>query len=215
MRRGGFSNSLRLERIGAWPHGTLDQGVTAIRRVAPDTTARTWQAAAATQYQMGVVYALLGEENLAFDCLNQALQIQTTILGNDNPATLRTRQEIGKMHASYESNLDEAFKIFNAVLETQQRIHGKKHPNIADTLHSIGCAYQKKGDFANALRILEECYYMRLEFLGWDHPLQATTLYEITKIHMSRGHVKKASHICDVVLHIGGCRTRPFGQTSS
>jgi len=43
---------------------------------------------AATQYQMGVVYALLGEENLTFYCLNQALQIQSMILGNNYPTML-------------------------------------------------------------------------------------------------------------------------------
>jgi len=43
---------------------------------------------AVTQYQMGVVYALLGEENLTFYCLNQALQIQSMILGNNYPTML-------------------------------------------------------------------------------------------------------------------------------
>lgn len=43
---------------------------------------------------------------------------------------------------------------------------------------------------------------MRVEFLGWDHPLQATTLHEIAKIHLERKRLKKALHICDVVLGI-------------
>jgi len=43
---------------------------------------------------------------------------------------------------------------------------------------------------------------MRVEFLGWDHPLQATTLHEIAKIHLDRKRLKKALHICDVVLGI-------------
>jgi hypothetical protein len=78
-----------------------------------------------------------------------------------------------------------------------------KHPNIAETLHAIGYAYAWKGDFPAALNILEECYYMRLEFLGVDNPLQATILHEIAKIHVKRESLKKALRICDTCLTFG------------
>jgi len=157
---------------------------------------------AATHYQIGVVQAALCEYDLAMDSLNEAMQIQHKLLGDDHPATLRTRREIGNLYATYEAELPTAFENFNFVLERQKRLHGERHPNIAETLHSIGCAHAKKGDFAQALRSLEECYYMRVEFLGWDHPLQATTLHAIAKIHMKRGRLKKALHICDVLIGI-------------
>lgn len=43
---------------------------------------------------------------------------------------------------------------------------------------------------------------MRLEFLGMDHPHQATTLHEIAKIQLSRNRLKKALHIVDAALNI-------------
>ena len=96
--------------------------------------------------------------------------------------------------------MDASFQHFFLVLEIQKIVHGNRHPNIAETLHSIGCAYAKKRDYTRVLRSLEECYYMRVEFLGWEHPLQATTLHEIANFHLKRGRLKKALHICDVVL---------------
>jgi len=157
---------------------------------------------AATHYQIGIVQAALCEFDLAMDSLNEALEIQHELLGDDHPATLRTRREIGNLYGVYKAELPTAFQHFNFVLEGQKRLHGERHPNIAETLHSIGCAHAKNGDYTAALRALEECYYMRVEFLGWDHPLQATTLHVIARIHMKRGRLKKAIHICDVVLGI-------------
>jgi tetratricopeptide (TPR) repeat protein len=106
------------------------------------------------------------------------------------------------MYAVYPSELPSAFAEFDAVLQVQRRIHGERHPNVAETLHSVGCAQARKGDYEAALKTLEDCYNMRLEFLGLDHPLQATTLYEIAKIQVRRGHLKKAIHICDAALGI-------------
>ena len=157
---------------------------------------------AATWFQIGVVQVALCEYDDGMDALEEALRIQNKLLGKIHPATLRTRREIGKMYAIYESELDAAFLLFNDILATQRRIHGYKHPNVAETLHSLGCAYSRKGDFANAIKTLEECYYMRMDFVGADHPLQATTLHEIAEIHRKRNRHRKAIHICNSVLDI-------------
>jgi tetratricopeptide (TPR) repeat protein len=157
---------------------------------------------AATLFHMGVVRMALCEYDDAMSDFRDALEVQKKLLGNEHPATLRTRREIGNLYAVYESELDSAFDEFNDILAAQKRIHGEKHPNVAETLQSIGCAQAKKGDHATALRTLEECYNMRLEYLGMDHPLQATTLHEIAKIQVKRGRLKKAIHICDAALNI-------------
>jgi tetratricopeptide (TPR) repeat protein len=157
---------------------------------------------AATLFHMGVVRMALCEYDDAMSDFRDALEVQKKLLGNEHPATLRTRREIGNLYAVYESELDSAFDEFNDILAAQKRIHGEKHPNVAETLQSIGCAQAKKGDYATALRTLEDCYNMRLEYLGMDHPLQATTLHEIAKIQVQRGRLKKAIHICDAALNI-------------
>jgi len=157
---------------------------------------------AAALFHIGLVQAALCDYDSSMDALKIAFDIQKRLLTKDHPATLRTKREIGNVYSVYEVKFDTALEMFDEVLTAQKSIHGTKHPNIAETLHSIGCAFFRKGDFVNALRALEECYYMRVEFLGCDHPLQATTLHEIAKIHLERGRIQKAASICDVVLSI-------------
>jgi tetratricopeptide (TPR) repeat protein len=157
---------------------------------------------AATLFHMGVVRVTLCDYDKAMSNLTDAMRTQQKLLGNEHPATLRTRREIGNLYAVSETQLDSATKEYDAVLEIQKRIHGERHPNVAETLHCLGCVQARRGDQTAALRTLENCYNMRLEFLGLDHPLQATTLHEIAKIRLQRGRVKKAIHICDSALQI-------------
>ena len=157
---------------------------------------------AAALLQIGVVRAALSENEAAAEALQQAFDTQAELLGEDHPATLRTRREIGNLHSIYKSDLDYALNEFEEILAEQREIHGDKHPNIAETLHSIGCAYARKGDYRKAMRALEECYFQRVEFLGCSHPLQASTLHEIAKIHVARGRIEKAVEICEAVLTI-------------
>lgn len=160
------------------------------------------QTYAAALYQLGITRAALCEFDSAMSTLKQALGIQSRLLGNDQPATLRTRREISNLYATYPSNTGLALEQLDEILACQRLIHGDKHPNIAETLHSIGRAYSRGGDVSSAIQILEECYYMRTEFLGWDHPHQATTLHEVCQLHLKRGRTKKALHIVEVVLGI-------------
>jgi len=157
---------------------------------------------AATLFHIGAVHASLCNYDDGMSNLRDAFDIQTKLLGTEHPATFRTRREIGNLYAVYESELDAAFDEYNDIIEAQRRLHGEKHPYVAETLHSIGCAQARKGDLSGALRTLEDCYNMRLNFLGMDHPQQATTLHEIAKIQLKRGRLKKAIHIIDAALNI-------------
>jgi tetratricopeptide (TPR) repeat protein len=187
-------------QLGSWPEALqlLEDSLSVLQRELGEEHATV----AATLYQVGIVRAALCDRKMAMAALKRAIDLQTELLGDDHPATLRTNREIGKLYTLCEGEIDSALEIFNDVLESQRLVHGDKHPNIAETLHCIGAAYSKKGDYSNALRVLEECYYMRLDYLGWDHPVQATTLHEIANIHLARGRIKKASHVCDFVLRI-------------
>jgi len=157
---------------------------------------------AATLFHIGVVHSALCNYDDAMTNLRGALDIQTKLLGTEHPATFRTRREIGNLYAIYESEIEAAFDEYNDIIVAQKRIHGEKHPYVAETLHSIGCAQARKGDLSDALRTLEDCYNMRLQFIGMDHPQQATTLHEIAKIQLKRGRLKKAIHIIDAALNI-------------
>ena len=146
---------------------------------------------AATWYQIGVVQLSNGRSDAGAAALHKALELQTRLLGLEHPATLRTRRELGSLQ--FRTN------ELGAVWKVQRQIHGERHPNVAETLYCMGAAC---ADPVKALSYLEDCYYMRLEFLGVDHPLQATTLMEIAKIHLKRGRIHKASQLVTIILSI-------------
>jgi tetratricopeptide (TPR) repeat protein len=157
---------------------------------------------AATWFQIGVVQAGLCKFENAMKCFTDAVDVLKRILGPNHPATLRARREIGNLYCINISECDTALELFDEILTAQRSLHGDRHPNIGETLHSIGRAYARRGDYASALQILEQTYYMRTEFLGHDVPCQADTLYEISLIHLKRKHYKRALQISDIVLAI-------------
>ena len=160
---------------------------------------------ALTLYYMGIVQAALCDYNTAMVTLSEAHTIQQESLGMDHTSTLRTRREIGNLNALYIGDVPIGLKYFQSIVATQKRIHNiDRHPSIAETLHSIGLAYIRQKDYSKALRTLEDCYYMRLEFFASDHPVLATTLFDIAKVYLllQRHSYHKVLQIFDYVLHI-------------
>lgn len=155
---------------------------------------------ATTLYHIGVVQIALYQYEAAMQSLGEALDIQTRILGGDDPATLLTRREIARIRVTRDKDVNATTEQLSEVFETQRRVHGDNHPNIADTLYCMGCANLKRGDLEAALQCFEKCYYMQLEFLGEDHPQQSTALHAIARVQLQRGAVKKAMHILETVL---------------
>jgi tetratricopeptide (TPR) repeat protein len=188
-------------QLGHWQSALsyLEEALTCYRQV---YGAGQHRQEATVLYQMGVVQAALCDYDVAMKTLNDAYNIQRDLLGEDDPATLCTRREIGNLYTVYEAEVPLALERFHAILEVQKRLY-ERHPNLAETLHSIGLAHVRQKEYSRALGVLEECYYIRTEFLGRDHPLVATTLHDIAKIHLLRGgRHGKVLHICDVVLRI-------------
>jgi len=106
------------------------------------------QTVAAALYHLGVVQGAMFQLNTAMTTLRQALHIQSRQLGADHPATLRTRREIASLFSIYESGSDTALEQLDDILAVQRMIHGDRHPNIAESLHCIGRAYFRRGDYA-------------------------------------------------------------------
>jgi tetratricopeptide (TPR) repeat protein len=160
---------------------------------------------ALTLYYMGVVQAALCDYNTAMITLKDAHTIQQELFGIDNLQTLRTRLEISNLNTLYIDDVPIAMKYFQSIIAAQHRLHNvDRHPSIADTLHSIGLAYLRQKDYTKALRTLEDCYYMRMEFFGSDHPVLATTLFDLAKVYLlvQRHGYQNVLQICDHVLHI-------------
>jgi tetratricopeptide (TPR) repeat protein len=160
---------------------------------------------ASTLYNIGIVHVALCDYDVAMHTLQEAYDIQYEKLGIDHPYALRTRREIGNLYTLYIDDVPVALNHFQTILTIQKRIYQhleQRHPNIAETYHSIGVAYIRQKDYATALRTLEDCYYMQYDFFNNDHPIQAKVLYDIATVHLLRHNYQKVLQICNVIFHI-------------
>ena len=56
------------------------------------------------------------------------------------------------------------------VLEIDEKVHGKDHPDVARELMNLGSMYFDKGEHSRAKPLLERAVAIRIIKLGVDHP---------------------------------------------
>jgi tetratricopeptide (TPR) repeat protein len=135
----------------------------------------------------------------AMTALEAALKIEINALGIDHPTTLKTRLTMAVV-LLHQAEMDKSIEKLTAILETQGRVHGPKHPNLAETMYHIGRAYEMKGDIVSAMKFFEESFFMAEKFLGHDHPSQACTLHCIADLQRQKRRYKKSLQLLLSVL---------------
>ncbi|MGE5186149.1 MAG: tetratricopeptide repeat protein [Acidobacteriota bacterium] len=128
----------------------------------------------------------------------KALQIATTQLGPDAPATLVTLQSMGSL-AAERHKFDEARKLFEQVLAAQERIAGPTHPDYATALENLANVDSETGKVTETKQARERALAIRLAALGPDHPDVAKSydhlggFYEETGDHaQAKAYLEKA-----------------------
>lgn len=160
-----------------------------------------------------------GSDDDGVSHLEKSLEIKIIKLG-ESPQVVSTLKTMGKVHLSIAA-YDEALKVFEKVLELNQKISPEDYENIAHTLLSIGDVYVSMEDDANAavtfnhsLAVLHDRstdhHYMAsaLHRLG-DIAVRANDLEEgkikysealrIRKMHFDEGCVAETQHALGVV----------------
>jgi tetratricopeptide (TPR) repeat protein len=154
---------------------------------------------AETVQQIGMVQIELCEFDSALKSLEEALEIQNRVLGEDHPVTLQTRVAIAVIFMN-RAEIDSSIEQFTSILGTQCRVHGPRHPILARTMYYIAQAYVWKGDIVNATKFFQESFFMAEDFLGQDHPAQASTLHGIADLQRQKRRYKKSLQILQGVL---------------
>ncbi len=124
---------------------------------------------------LGTVLEDRGDYAGAIDRLAQAVGTLEASGDSAAPELVAALTELGNTHF-YAGHLATADSIFRRVLVLDQRLHGPRHPAIADDLINLGAMQHERGHYAEA-----EAYYRRaLEiteaFYGPDHPETASNL---------------------------------------
>lgn len=101
------------------------------------------------------VRAIKKEFEESISMYNSALELQTDVLGEDDPAIANTLNNIGTMNF-HARKYEVALKSYKQVLKMRRQILGRDDLSVSDALVNVAIVYKKKREYARAERTLEE-----------------------------------------------------------
>ncbi len=121
----------------------------------------------------------------------EAVAIHLARQGKDHPLTLATRANLGRaLHRS--GQLDEAERVYAAVLADARRRWPKGHTTVSTILLRQGQLFADRGRWDRAEKSLREALAMRRSLLAADHPGVAEAEGALGDFLMKRGRLDEA-----------------------
>jgi eukaryotic-like serine/threonine-protein kinase len=118
---------------------------------------------------MGSTYEDLGLYAEARQQLERALELQRSILGPEDPRTLKTMARLGRI-AFYQGKYTESEALESQALEAQRRVLGPEHPETLASMSNLGRDYDDEGKYAQAETLETQTLEIRKRVLGPEHP---------------------------------------------
>lgn len=138
---------------------------------------------------LACVKAMKKDYDKAISLYNQALDLQSSTLGEVDPAVSITLHNIGTMNFRAK-NYEVALKSYKQVLKMRRTIFTKDHHSIADVLIDIAAIYEKRHDNDRALRLLKES--LRIAKVTYeDEHEKVIDIYDKVNLMEQKIHKKK------------------------
>ncbi len=121
-------------------------------------------------YTLSEVLRAQGKQAESLVCLHEALDLNMTFLGPDNPDTLGTLEGLAR-HEALAGHVDEARRLFRQVADSKNCVLGPKHP-AAIWAQATAVYFESMAGSGNSLQELRDLYALSMAELG---PLDPTT----------------------------------------
>ena len=132
---------------------------------------------ASIQLNLGSTLRVLGELDESERHLTAALDLLMQHHGKDHPNVLTAMSMIANLRVDQERH-DEAFEIFQDVLEAKTRVLGRRHLRTTISIIHLARAQKQRGNDEQANRLFQEAFEIRRGELGEDHPKTTSALEE-------------------------------------
>ncbi|MEM7153316.1 MAG: serine/threonine-protein kinase [Myxococcota bacterium] len=139
----------------------------------------------------GMVHRRGTDYDAALADYQRALEVRTSLLGEDHPDVAQILNNMGVVHRNNE-DYAEAEKAYLRSLATRERVLGPNHPNVADTLNNLAVLNYVWDRNDEAIALNERTLEIRERTLGPDHPRLARTLNNLGIIYRKRGDFERA-----------------------
>jgi tetratricopeptide (TPR) repeat protein len=119
-------------------------------------------------------------------CLQKALEIYKTSLGENHPETARTYGCLGCFYQKIEHQYDLAIKYHSKSFEMRNTILGEEHLDTATVCDDLGTDYYLNGNREKAIPFHSKALEIRQKLLGSQHPDTTTTIHNLNRDYGSK-----------------------------
>ncbi len=146
---------------------------------------------AALRLTLGRTYSSLADFDQALRHLRIAREMNGFRYGEDDPRTLLSVHELGKLRMYMEA-YGESESLFREALEGREQTLGKDHPDTIDSEHWLGIAIGEQGRYEETEPIMVDALERATRVLGTNDKQRLAILRGLAVLYMSTGELDKA-----------------------
>jgi len=117
---------------------------------------------------IGLAYHTLGDYEATEPHLQRALQIRREHLGNDDPATLASLSQLGRLY-TLQGRYEKAETVLKNALVARIRVLGEDHPDTLESMGSLGQLHVFRSNYSDAHPLLAKVQQIGKRVLGEEH----------------------------------------------
>ncbi|MDM8561902.1 tetratricopeptide repeat protein [Candidatus Marithioploca araucensis] len=127
--------------------------------------------------------------------------------GNDEALVLYlNRAGVAFSHAGL---YDQAKPLYERALAIREKVFGKEHPDVAESLNNLAALHEAQGNYDQAKPLYERALAIREKVFSKEHPDVALSLNNLASLHNSQGNYDQAKSLYERSLAI---REKVFGK---
>ncbi|KAJ6556841.1 kinase-like domain-containing protein [Mycena vulgaris] len=123
---------------------------------------------------------------------------QTTMLGDDDPDTVKSTFILAATHAAM-GELSKAQELTTAVMHKRARALGNDHPDTLRSMSSLAVTYQRMGQWTQAEELGATVLDKQTRILGQDHPETLISMHNLSVTNHELGRLQEAARLQEFV----------------
>lgn len=156
---------------------------------------------ASVRQTLGATYASLGQLSTAESLLRKALEIRSTLLGEEDPKTLLTMNSLAIATGDL-GNVAEAEALLRKALAINLRVQGEEHSDTLRTMNNLACVLQDEGKWDDAESLFRRVLKGSRRTLGEEHRNTLATANNLVGLLRSAGKLSEAETLSREVLEM-------------
>ncbi len=149
---------------------------------------------AALCHALADVYDTIGMRDAAMPLAVRALEIRRRVLGDDDPATLNSINNLGYL-LQVQGKLKEADPLIREVLERKRRVLGEDHLETIVSVSNMGSQMWYTGDLEQCEKYYREALEKARRTLGEGHNITIRTLQTVAMVLRERRQLTQAEEL--------------------